>query len=148
MTTFRTLSGFLQGEENNEPPYSCFSATLRIHGMNFDLDDVTTELGVLPTYSHRIGEPRKRGNVPWQDNAWHFSSSLPEEECLGSHISFIWDRLRSKKDILLSYKADRSVDLFLGYRSNCDHAGFSLPHESLHIFTELKIPIDVSVIII
>jgi hypothetical protein len=39
------------------------------------------------------------------------------------------------------------VDVFLGYRSNCDHAGVEVPHESLEMFIELRIPFGVSIII-
>jgi hypothetical protein len=34
-----------------------------------------------------------------------------------------------------------------GYRSNCDYAGFEVPHESLTMFLELQVPFEVSIIV-
>jgi len=48
---------------------------------------------------------------------------------------------------LLELKKSLTVDVFLGYRSSCDHAGIEVPHTSLEMFTELEIPFGVSIII-
>jgi hypothetical protein len=39
------------------------------------------------------------------------------------------------------------VDVFLGYRSNCDTAGIEVPHTSLEMFSELQIPFGLSIIV-
>jgi len=48
---------------------------------------------------------------------------------------------------LLGLKTSVTVDVFLGYRSNSGTAGFEVPCSSLEMFTELKIPFGVSVIV-
>lgn len=39
------------------------------------------------------------------------------------------------------------MDVFLGYRTNCDTAGIEVPHTSLEMFSELKIPSGISIIV-
>jgi hypothetical protein len=39
------------------------------------------------------------------------------------------------------------VDVFCGYRSNCNSAGFEVDHQALVILMELEVPFGVSVII-
>lgn len=39
------------------------------------------------------------------------------------------------------------VDVFCGYRSNCDMAGFDVDYKCLELFTALEVPFSVSVII-
>jgi hypothetical protein len=40
-----------------------------------------------------------------------------------------------------------TVDVFLGYRSNVDHAGVEIAHSSLEMFLRLEIPLGLSIII-
>lgn len=78
---------------------------------------------------------------------WLYKTPVPEEEPLDVHIRSLWDKLKPHKEYLLSLKKHLKVDVFLGYRSNSDTAGFRISPESLEIFTELEVPFEVSVII-
>ncbi len=78
---------------------------------------------------------------------WSYSPDLDESEPLQKHIDCLWSDLKSQKEYLLQLKDKLTVDVFLGYRSNCDHAGIEVPHTSLEMFTELQIPFGVSIII-
>ena len=60
----------------------------------------------------------------------------------------LWERLRPHKEYLLGLKKSVTVDVFLGYRSNCDHCGVEVPHTSLEMFWELKIPFGLSIIVV
>ena len=55
--------------------------------------------------------------------------------------------MRPEVDYLKSLKQRFKVDVFCGYRSNCDHAGFEVSHKCLELFTALEVPFGVSVII-
>jgi hypothetical protein len=39
------------------------------------------------------------------------------------------------------------VDVFLGYSSNIDHAGVTIPHQSLEMFTALELDVGLSVVV-
>ena len=46
------------------------------------------------------------------------------------------------------FKKNLTVDVFLGYQSNCDHAGVEVPYQSLEIFRELRVPFGLSIIVV
>jgi len=55
---FKTLRGFLAGKERDEDTYFAYSATVRIFGDITNMDEISTELGLQPTDSHRKRERR------------------------------------------------------------------------------------------
>jgi hypothetical protein len=78
---------------------------------------------------------------------WSYTATANESEPLHVHIDRLWSTFRSQKEYLLQLKKTVNVDVFLGYRSNCDHAGFEVPHSSLVMFIELEVPFGVSIIV-
>lgn len=145
---FRTLRGFLSGEEPDETNYFCFSATLRIHGEDIPFEEISRRLGVQPTHLHRKGERRGPKSPPWRDDAWHFEPPLPESEPLERHIEELWMIVKPRLEYLKTLKQRCKVDVFCGYRSNCDTAGFEVSHKCLELFTALEVPFGVSVIVV
>jgi hypothetical protein len=87
---FRTLRGFLNGEEPDEANYFHFSVTLRIHGEGIPFEEISDRLGVEPTHLHRKGERRGPRSPAWKDDAWHFGPALPSTETLERHIEALW----------------------------------------------------------
>ncbi|GAB4198755.1 MAG: hypothetical protein OHK0022_18430 [Roseiflexaceae bacterium] len=81
-------------------------------------------MGLEPTYTHRRGDRRSGRAKPYPHDMWQYEAPVDE------------------------LKQTATVDVFLGYRSNCDHAGFSVPAASLAMFVELDIEFGVSVIIV
>jgi len=79
---------------------------------------------------------------------WSYSPLLHESEPLEKHIDELWEKLRPHKEYLLGLRKSVTVDVFLGYRSNCDHGGVEVPHKSLEMFLELKIPFGLSIIVV
>ena len=144
---FRTLRGFLNGEEPDEENYFHFCASLRIHGDNVPFDEISQTLGVLPTMMRRKGERKGPRSPEYKDDAWHFQPNVPESEPLDAHLIEIMKVVRPHADYIKSLKSRFMVDVFCGYRSNCDHAGFEVTHTCLELFTVLEIPFGVSVTI-
>lgn len=134
-----------EGEETAHY-YFQYSATLRIFGLELNTQRITETLGVNPTHTHRQGDPR--GTLsPFQHDMWSYESPVDADQPLHSHIDKLWTVLRPHKVYLLSLKQRCTVDVFLGYRSNCDTAGVEVPPHSLEMFVELQIPFGISIII-
>jgi hypothetical protein len=147
--SFNTLRGFINGEEPDEPIYFAYRATLRIFGDGLPFDEITRQLRVQPTNTHRKGDrPKPDAQTVYRDDAWHFSSSLPESEPLHRHIDEVWSAIKPHADYLKELKRQFQVDVFCGYRSNCDHAGLVVPPSSLEMFVALDIPFGVSIIVV
>ena len=130
-----------------ERPYFAFSAALRIHGQDLELAKISQKLGLKPSHVHRRGERRNSRAAPWKDDAWHFQPDLDESRPLGEHLDALWIAIAPKIGYLKSLKSRHRVDVFCGYRSNSDTAGFEVPYQSLKLFAELEVPFSVSVII-
>lgn len=144
---FRTLRGFLDGEEPDEANYFCFTAALRIHGDGVPFEEISERLAVEPTHLHRKGELHGSCSSARRDDAWHFEPNLIETDPLERHIEALWEVVRPQLEYLKSLKQRFKVDVFCGYRSNCDHAGFELSHKCLELFTALEVPFGISVIV-
>lgn len=144
---FRTLQGFLNGEEPDEANYFHFSATLRIHGENLPFEEISQRLGVQPTNLHRKGERRGSRSPAYGDDAWHYQPPVPETEPLERHLEALWQVVKPALEYLKALKQRFKVDVFCGYRSNCDYAGFEVSHRCLELFTALEVPFGVSVIV-
>jgi hypothetical protein len=109
---FRTLRGFLDGEESDEANYFHFSAALRIHGDDLPFEEITQRLGVQPTHVHRKGDRRGPRSPGYRDDAWHFQPSLPETEPLERQIDALWQVVRPHVDYLKALKQRFKVDVF------------------------------------
>ena len=144
---FRTLRGAITGHEPDEETYFAYTASLRIHGDNLPFKEITKRLGVQPTHAHRKGEKRGPRSPGYRDDAWHYSPNIDESRPLEEHIDSLWATLKPNADYIKSLKNHFKIDVFCGYRSNCDQAGVEVPHTSLEMFTTLEIPFGVSIII-
>jgi hypothetical protein len=149
MKTFINLRDFLQSKHIKETDelYFAYSATLRISGEIEDLNDITELLSINPTHTHKKDEKRSKKSQPYRDDMWMYSPNISEEKHLSEHITELWNSIKPKKDAVLKLKEKYDVDIFLGYRSNCDHAGIEVPYSCLEMFIELQIPFGISVII-
>lgn len=141
------MKGFLDGDEPDEEIYFAYSATLRIFGNIEDLNDITINLGFEPTSFHKKGERRGPKSSPYQHDMWSYEAQIDEDVDLEKHIDELWTKLKPHKEYLLELKKALTVDVFLGYRSNSDTAGIEVPYTSLEMFTELKIPFGLSIIV-
>ncbi len=147
MDEFRTLRGFVTGEEPDEPPYFHFSATLRIIGDDLAFEAIEAALGCAPTLHYRKGSHRGPMGPVAKFDMWQYSGGLAEDRPLHEHIDAVWDQIRHAASYLRGLKESATVDVFLGYRSNIDTAGFEVPHTSLDMFAALEVPFGVSVVL-
>lgn len=144
---FRTLKGFLSGKEPDEDNYTAYSATLRISGKELDFDDITNKLKLAPTSVHRKGERKGPRSPAYRDDMWLYTPPVDEQMELSHHIDALWARIENAKQYLIEMKEAATVDVFLGYRSNIDHAGIEVPYTCLKMFIELQIPFGLSIIV-
>ena len=133
---------------NGEEPYFRFRASLRIFGIIDDLDEISRGLGLIPTKTHRRGDPKfPHRPDTWKEDAWFYEPPINRKRPLEEHILALWDRLRPHMEFLKTLKKTHRLDVFCGYRSDCGTAGFEVGHKCLGLFIELEIPFGVSIII-
>lgn len=144
---YRTLRGFVSGQEPDQQSYFAFSATLRIGGDNLDFGRIEAALATKPSHQHRKGDKHGPRSRPFPTDMWALDSGLSEDALLGDHLDALWQKIRGGQAFLRELKSQAKVDIFCGYRSNVDHAGFEVPSTSLEMFQALGVPFGVSVII-
>lgn len=132
----------------SEDYYFCFTASLRIYGDIEDLDEITNAVGIMPTSSHLKGDRRSEMAKPYKQAMWAYEPNVPEEESLSRHLNALWAAIGENADAIKRLKEKYQVDIFCGYRSDCDHAGFSVDHASLTVFHKLEVPFEMSVIVL
>ena len=135
----------LSPDEDSEPSYVAYSATLRIHGTALPIDEITLRLGVEPSNKHRQGDQRRPGSRPYPSDAWHLKANIPEESELSLHLRELWRVVEPHVEFLRSL--DARVDVFCGYRSNDGASGFEVQPDALEIFRALDVPFGLSVIV-
>lgn len=149
LKSFDTLRGFVTGQEPEgiEPAFA-YHATLRIFNEGgLDFEEIGATLGLIPTTSGRRGErvgprsPLNRGDI------WMYRAPTPANGDLHEHIDELWNVLKPHTEFLRRLKERATVDVFLGYSSNIDHAGIKIPHASLEIFAALEVDFGLSIIV-
>lgn len=133
-------------ESNAESYYFAYSATLRVFGTIPDSDAISALLNLHPSHTHRKGERGPGGKI-CVDDMWAYRAPVERAEPLYKHIDELWTKLKPNKALLLELKKSVTVDVFPGYRSDCDSAGLEVPHTSLEMFRELEIPFGLSIIV-
>ncbi len=133
----------------NKEVYFNFSAGLRIHDAPDLHQEITEKTGLIPTSSHKKGDTKSYNpNQKWTNDIWSIKSQLEEKNNLTEHLTDLWRIIKPHKDYFNELiEKNVKMDIFCGYRSNCDHCGFDIDSGGFDIIRELKIPITFSVII-
>lgn len=112
-------------------------------------NEISNKTGIKPSECHCIGDMAHiKSGRKWENDIWILKSPLSEEEDLTKHLKWLCKSIEPHFDYFKEL-IDKGIkiDVFCGYRSDCDHAGFSIKPEALEVFHTLKIPLEVSVII-
>jgi Domain of unknown function (DUF4279) len=120
-------------------------ASFRIQGLDLDLERISRELDQGPTYTHNQGEPDIRKHT-YPHDMWYLSSPLGESQELESHLEWLAERLLPHKQYISSLRKTSKVDIYCWKNCFTEQASLILSSHALGIFTELSIPLDVSLI--
>ena len=118
--------------------------SLRIIG-ELDIDQLSEQLGIQPSDSHKAGEKDMIGR-PYEDDMWTFTIKKPKRNALEKQLEMLVDTLRSKYGTLEEIKSNAKVDVFCAVTSY-QQDGLSLSPKALSIFHDLQIKMEVSLIL-
>jgi len=131
--------------ERKSEYYKSYGASFRIIGEDLPFEEIESTLGFVATYKHRKGN--KRGTHVLEDDRWTLESPLSEDKELGEHLEWLWSKLLSQKQYLVGLKDKHHLDVFAGYRSDCDHCGTVISAQGMKICYEFDIPLELSIVI-
>ena len=118
--------------------------SLRIMG-DLDIESLTKEFGIKPSYSHKKGEIGPIQTV-FDSDMWSVSAPLDDDLPLNNHLVWLVERLESQYHILKGLKTYAKIDVFCSFTSG-EQGGFSLSPKALSIFHDLEINMEVSLIL-
>jgi hypothetical protein len=120
-------------------------ASLRVQGVDLDMDALTRQLGYNPTHTHRRGE---RGVIDksYSLDMWLMDSPLGKNQDLELHLNWLADRLLPRKEYISSLREKFAVDIYCFKTCYTEQASLTLSPHALRIFTELSMELCVSLI--
>ena len=111
---YRTLKGFLDGDELEEGSYFAYSATLRIFGNIDNLIDITNSLGFEPTSSHKKGEKRGANSSPYKHDMWSYEVQIDEEIARYNIYDYTSNHHTAIRNHCIRRRVARSKDVGIG----------------------------------
>jgi hypothetical protein len=126
--------------------YFNYSASLRIHNS----PEIYEELSSIwqPTHMHKKGNINEKNNKKWENSAWILKSPVGEEKSLNEHLEWLWNKIKPHADYLCMLRSKNvHMDIFCGFRTDCDNAGFEIEPRVYEMLTKLNIPIGFSIIL-
>jgi hypothetical protein len=133
-------------EEVESRPRSKVAFT--VQGKDLDLDGISQTVGLIASHVHRLGDlVSKAGNKRYEHDMWSLDSPLGRLEPMDNHLRWLAEHLKPHHDFIRSLKEQAEVYVYCGYTFHDFESGFSLSPEALLIFTELGIPMEVSLLV-
>jgi hypothetical protein len=104
------------------------SAAFCVHSDTLSPEQMEAIIGLPPTRSHRIGEPRSKSGKSGVHDRHYFSiqSSVVESAALDAHIEEILSLIEPRKERLKQLESEASLCIFCGFSSGNGQGGFSL----------------------
>jgi hypothetical protein len=96
---------------------------------------------------HRKGDeiPDRPGKT-WGNDICLLETKISERHEIPEHLNWLCDFIRPHEDKIRRWISEGArVDLYFSYACNDDHRGFSIPGDSLSIFSRLNISFEVSI---
>ncbi len=83
---------------------------------------------------------------PYPTDMWLLESPLGHDQDLELHLNWLAERLLPRKQYITSLSKELKVDIYCHKTCYTEQASLTLSPNALRIFTELAIPLDVSLI--
>lgn len=138
-----------KSHKKGSKPYFAYSASLRVMNAPELHNEISKITGIEPSECHCIGDiANVKSGRKWENDIWIISSPLSKYKDLTEHLRWLQKKIKPHfKYFKMLIKKGVKIDIFCGYSSDCDTAGFCIKPEALEIFVELEIPLEVSVIV-
>ena len=133
-------------EEVESRPRSKVAFT--VQGKDLDLDKISQTLGLKASHTHKLGDLiSKASNRQYEHDMWSLDSPLGRLEPMDKHLKWWAEHLKPHHDFIQSLKGQAEVYVYCGYTFHDFESGFSFSPEALAIFTDLGIPLEMSLLI-
>ena len=122
-------------------------AALRIQGTGLNMEGLRRALGREPTHAHRKGEPAPLKQA-YELDMWLLDSPLERIDPLQAHLIWLYEALTPCQDFLRTIRGKSKIDIYCYQTCYTEQASITLSPKALTLFTELEIPLEVSLLFI
>lgn len=135
----------MQGSAAQTAGHVAAQASLRILGIGLDFDSISERLRLEPSDTHRKGD---HGLIsrPYPSDMWLVESPLPRTEPLDAHIRWLRRVLSPRYEPLRSFMSGYEVSVYCGITVEGVSCSVRISPETLSIFSDLRIPLDLTYI--
>ena len=120
-------------------------ASFRILGIGLDFRGISEQLGIQPSLTRRKGE-HGLIQTPQSADVWCLDSPLPRSEPLEVHLKSLRQVLLPHCEFLRSLRGKCDLSIYCGITTDGDRCQFHLSSDSLRMFAELGIDMDLSLV--
>ena len=129
--------------EGNVPEFS-FSVTFRLFGPVLDIDAVSTELGLQPTFSCLAGGVDRLGRAI-KRSTWQYTAPVDEAAPFDRHALALWGALGASKTAITRLSQEYEADICCQFRSNLDWSDFDMSSAAVRALAAFDLPVHWSV---
>jgi Domain of unknown function (DUF4279) len=129
----------------DNPKSFAAGAAMRICGAELDLESITREIGHGPSYTHRQGELNQL-KEPYGTDMWALASPLDTGRDLEAHLGWLAEILLPRRQHIAHLSETHKVDIYCYKTCYTEQSSLTLSSHALRMFTELDLPLGVSLI--
>ncbi len=119
-------------------------ASIRILGFHLDFENISKNLGVEPSRTHRAGE-LDRWKKPCLSDLWLLNGHAQQGESMDVHLKWLRKTLAPHYDFLHTLKKTAQIRSYCGFTAD-DHGSFYVSGEALNLFTEVGFDMEISTV--
>lgn len=140
----KTTKPTAKGEVESRPRSK---VAFTIQGKDLELEKISQTLGFKASHKHKLGDLIPKAGRRYEHDMWSLESPLDRLDTMDNHLKWLAKQLKPHHAFIASLKEHAEVYVYCGYTFHDFQSGFSLSPEALAIFTDLGIPLEMSLLI-
>ena len=128
----------------SESPKARCHVAFSIFGAALDFRAISETLKLQPSRTHSAGARYVLGTYP--TDGWGIECPLEKTEPLDAHLNWLSEKLEPHYEFLRSLARKAELRVYIGFTFRCEQNGFTISPENLKFFTELNLPIEVTIL--
>ena len=125
------------------------SASLTITGLDFDSQNITDKLGIIPTKTWKIGDLiHPKGTIKRKHNGWVIESNLSKDNEIEDHIKSLFEELRPVWGVLQEISNNYDLEISCVVYTDGEVPSIHLDQEIINKSQQINAEIDVDLYVL
>ena len=125
------------------------SASLTITGLDFDSQNITDKLGIIPTKTWKIGDLiHPKGPIKRKHNGWVIESNLSKDNEIEDHIKSLFEELHPVWGVLQEISNNYDLEISCVVYTDGEVPSIHLDQEIINKSQQINAEIDVDLYVL